>query len=46
MSFFTQTSACVVVGDRGYFVKSSNDAIEVKKSCNKLSSVAVVLLTP
>ena len=23
--------ACVVVGDRGYFVESSNDAIEVKK---------------
>jgi len=29
--FFTQTSACVVVGDRGYFAESSNDAIEVKK---------------
>ena len=24
--FFTETSACVVVGDRGYFVESSNDA--------------------
>ena len=31
MIFFTQTSACVVVGDLGYFVESSNDAIEVKK---------------
>ena len=31
MIFFTQTSACVVVGNRGYFVESSNDAIEVKK---------------
>ena len=29
--FFTQTSACVVMGDRGYFVESRNDAIEVKK---------------
>ena len=44
---FTQTSACDVVGDRGYFVESSNDAIEVKKKgCNKLSSVAALLLTP
>ena len=41
---FTQTSACVVVGDRGYFVDSSNDAIEVKKNCNKLSSVTALLL--
>ena len=34
MIFFTQTSACVVVGDCGYFVESSNDAIEreVKKN--------------
>ena len=24
--FFTETSACVGVGDRGYFVESSNDA--------------------
>ena len=39
MSFFTQTSACVVVGDRGYFVKSSNDAIDVNKNCNKLFSI-------
>ena len=31
MIFFTQTSACVVVGDHGYFVESSNDAIEVEK---------------
>ena len=34
MIIFTQTFACVVVacqGDRGYFVESSNDAIEVKK---------------
>ena len=46
MIFFTQTSACVVVGDRGYLVESSNDAIEVKKNCNKLSSVAALLLTP
>ena len=47
MIFFTQTSACVVVGDRGYFVESSNNAIEVKKeNCNKLSSVAALLLTP
>ena len=30
MIFFTQTSACVV-GDRGHFVESSNDAIDVKK---------------
>jgi len=44
--FFTQTLACVVVGDRGYFVESSNDVIEVKKNCNKLSSVAALLLTP
>ena len=43
MTFFTQTSACVVVADRGYFVESSNDAIEVKKNCNKLSSVAALL---
>ena len=28
------------MGDRGYFVESSNDAIEVKKNCNKLLSVA------
>ena len=49
MIFFSQTSACVVgvvVGDRGYFVESSSDAIEVKKNCNKLSSVAALLLTP
>ena len=45
MIFFTQTSASVV-GDRGYFVESSNDAIEVKKNCNKLSSVPALLLTP
>ena len=31
MRFFTQMSACVVVGDHGYFVESSNDTIEVKK---------------
>ena len=31
MIFFTQTSACVVVGDRGHFIESSNDAVEVKK---------------
>ena len=46
MSYFTQTSACVVVGDRGYCVELSNDAIEVKKNCNKLLSVAALLLTP
>ena len=31
MIFLPQTSACVVMGDRGYFVESRNDAIEVKK---------------
>ena len=46
MIFFTQTSACVVVSDHGYFLESSNDAIKVKKNCNKLISVAVLLLTP
>ena len=44
MILFTQTLACVV-GDRCYFVESSNDAIKVKKNCNKLSSVAALLLT-
>ena len=46
MIFFTQTLACVVVGDGGYFIESSNDAIEVKRNCNKVSSVAALLLTP
>ena len=31
MILFTQMSACVE-GDRGFFVESSNDAIEVKKN--------------
>jgi len=34
--FFTQTLACVVVGDRGYFVESESI---------KLFSVAALLLT-
>ena len=45
MILFTQTLACVV-GDHGYFVESSNDPIEVKKKCNKLSSVTALFLTP
>ena len=34
--FYPNVGLC----DRGYFVESSNDAIEVKKNCNKLLSVA------
>ena len=30
MIFFTQTSACVVVGDRGCFVESSNRELKIQ----------------
>ena len=44
MILFTQTSACIVVDDRGYFVESSNDAIEVKKAfigrCSSFDTIA------
>ena len=38
MIFFTQTSTCVVVGDRGYFVESSNDAIFCR--CSSFDTIA------
>ena len=46
MTFFTQTSACVVVGDLGYFVESSNDAIEVKKIVTSFYRHVVLPGTP
>ena len=38
MIFFTQTSASVVVGDRGYFVESSNDAIDGRLEVGKITN--------